>query len=86
MPPYTIEFRPAAARAFRNLPTDVRRRLTKKIDALATVPQPDGVKTLAGGEELYRIRVGDYRLVYQIRAAVLIAAVVRVAHRRDVYR
>lgn len=83
---YTIEFRPAAARDFRKLPADIRLRLAKKIDALATAPRPDGVKKLAGEAEFYRVRVGDYRIVYQIEDARLVVLVVRVGHRRDAYR
>lgn len=83
---YTIEFRPAAARHFRKRPDDVRSRLAKKIDALATPPRPDGVKKLTGETELYRVRLGDYRIVYQIEDARLVVLVVRVGHRRDAYR
>ncbi len=83
---YTIEFRPAAARDFRKLSADVRPRLAKKIDALATTPRPNGAKKLAGETELYRVRVGDYRIIYQVEDARLVVLVVRVGHRRDAYR
>ena len=83
---YRIEFTPAADRDFRGLPHDVQRRLRPKIDALAGSPRPHGVETLAGEKDLYRIRVGDYRIVYQIRDEVLLVVLVRIRHRRDVYR
>ena len=83
---YRIEFTPAADRDFRSLPQDVQRRLGPKIDALVRTPRPHGVETLAGEENLYRIRVGDYRIVYQIRDKALVIVPVRIRHRRDVYR
>lgn len=83
---YRIEFTPAADRDFRGLPQDVQRRLRPKIDSLAGNPRPHGVETLAGERGLHRLRVGDYRLVYQIRDEVLLVVLVRIRHRRDVYR
>mgnify|MGYP001580816136 FL=1 len=56
------------------------------MDALAATPRPKGVKKLTGTDDLYRIRVGDYRIVYQIHDDRLIVLVVRIGHRRDVYR
>ena len=56
------------------------------MDGLAKVPQPKGVKKLTGAEDLYRIRVGNYRVVYQIQDNCLIVLVVRIGHRKDVYR
>ncbi len=61
-------------------------RIETKIDGLARDPRPRGVKKLAGEEELYRLRVGDYRIIYQVRDRVLVVLVVNVGHRRDVYR
>jgi mRNA interferase RelE/StbE len=83
---YRIEFKPSAAKALTALPAEMRRRLAAKIDALAHQPRPRGVKKLVGEENLYRIVVGDYRIVYQIRDEVLLILVVRVGHRRDIYR
>ena len=83
---YRLEFAPAADRDFRALAEDVRRRLRPRIDALAENPRPHGVETLEGEKGLYRIRVGDYRIIYQIRDNALVVLVVRIGHRRDVYR
>ena len=83
---YTIEFRPSARKALSTLPTQIGARLAPKIDALADNPRPAGCVKLAGQENLYRIRVGDYRIVYQIQDNRLIVVVILVAHRRDVYR
>jgi mRNA interferase RelE/StbE len=83
---HRIEFTPAADRDFRGLPHDVQRRLRPKIDSLAGNPRPHSVETLAGKKDLHRIRVGDHRIVYQIRDEVLLVVLVKFRHRRDVYR
>lgn len=83
---YRIEFTRPARRNFVNLPPDIQRRLDPAILNLAENPRPPGCLKLAGPEAFYRIRVGDYRIVYQIQDAVLLVLVVRIAHRREVYR
>ncbi len=70
----------------RDLPPAARRRIASRIDALAREPRPPGAKLLAGPERFYRVRVGDYRVVYQVMDKVLRVLVVRIGHRRDVYR
>jgi mRNA interferase RelE/StbE len=83
---YTVHFKPSAARAFDRLPTDAKKRVAVAIDDLTTHPRPRGAVKLAGEEDLFRIRAGDYRVIYQIRDRELLVLVVRVGHRRDVYR
>ena len=83
---YAVEFSPSAAREFRKLAPEVQRRLSPHIDSLAQDPRRSGAKKLMGREDLWRIRVGDYRIVYEVRDRTLVVLVVRVAHRRDVYR
>lgn len=83
---YTVELKPSAAKALEALPKPDQRRIAARIDTLATDPRPVGVKKLEGEDDLYRVRVGDYRIVYQIQARRLIVLVVRIAHRHDVYR
>jgi mRNA interferase RelE/StbE len=83
---YQIEFVKQAAKQLRALPAQERERLQPKIDALATEPRPIGVIKLAGEEDLYRIRVGDYRIIYSIQDTQLLVLVVKIGHRRDVYR
>ena len=83
---YRIEFAPAADRGFRALAEDVRRRLRPGIDALSEKPRPHGVESLAGEKGIYRIRAGDYRITYQIRDNALVVLIVRIGHRREVYR
>ena len=83
---YTIEIAPVAERKLKKLSADILKRIIKAILKLEQDPRPQGVKKLSGEDELYRIRVGDYRIVYQIRDNELTVLVVRVAHRREVYR
>jgi mRNA interferase RelE/StbE len=61
-------------------------RLRDSVGALAGNPWPPGSIKMQGGDELYRVRVGEYRIIYQIRDAVLVVLVVQIGHRRDVYR
>lgn len=62
------------------------RRLTQSIRSLGENPRPPGCVKLAGGDSLYRIRSGDYRIIYQIRDAELLIVVVALGHRREIYR
>jgi len=61
-------------------------RIKKKIEALAAMPRPSGVKKLKGYKNYWRIRIGDYRVIYAIDDALAQIDVVRVAHRREVYQ
>lgn len=83
---YQIEFVKQAAKQFKILPTQEQERLKAKIDALVSEPRPVGVVKLVGEDNLYRIRVGDYRVVYVIQDDLLLILVVKIAHRREVYR
>ncbi len=84
---YRIEWLPSAIRAFVKLEPEVQQRLRPRIDALAQDPRPPGTVALKGSERGHvRIRVGDYRVVYRVEDNVLRVLVVRVAHRREVYR
>ena len=83
---YAVEFSPSAAREFRKLAPEIQRRLSPHIDSLAQNPCGSGAKKLKGREDLWRIRVFDYRIIYEVRDRTLVVLVVRVAHRRDVYR
>jgi len=83
---YTVEFSTAARRQFRKLPRNVQTIIQPEIDALADEPRPHGVEKMSGEKNAYRVRVGDYRIIYEIHDAVLIVVVVRVGHRREVYR
>jgi mRNA interferase RelE/StbE len=83
---YAVDFAPSAEREFRKLAREIQLRLRPRIDALASDPRPAGAKKLKGSEDLWRIRAGAYRIVYELRDRTLVILVVRVAHRREVYR
>jgi mRNA interferase RelE/StbE len=83
---YDIKVLPAGARALKKLEARVAVRLASAIDSLADDPRPHGVKKLEGAKDLYRVRVGPYRIIYQIHDAKLLIVVVTLGHRRDVYR
>ena len=83
---YAVVLLPAAQKSFDRLPRDIQRRIVARLTELETQPRPIGVKKMKGESDLWRLRVGDYRVVYEIRDQALIVAVVRLGHRRDVYR
>ena len=86
MPRYAVYFKPSADRQLAKLPRDVQRRIVTAVEALADDPRPPGAVKITGDNNLWRIRVGDYRVVYEIRKGRLVVLVLRVAHRKDVYR
>ena len=69
-----------------NLPNNIQERVYEKFSQLAEEPRPDGVVKLKGYDNEYRIRIGDYRLVYEIQDEQLIVLLVQCKHRRDVYK
>ncbi|OGG45836.1 MAG: addiction module toxin RelE [Candidatus Handelsmanbacteria bacterium RIFCSPLOWO2_12_FULL_64_10] len=83
---YRLKILPSAQRELAALPTKIQRQVDKRIRALATNPRPHGSIKLSGEKDLYRIQSGDYRIIYEIRDDVLLVTVVRVRHRKDVYR
>jgi mRNA interferase RelE/StbE len=83
---YHVVFTRRALRDLSALPQNDRARLAKRIDGLANDPRPHGAKKLEDLEGLYRLRVGDYRVLYTIEDQVVTVTVVRVGHRRDIYR
>jgi mRNA interferase RelE/StbE len=83
---YAIEFRPAARRDLAKLPRQMQRRISAKIDALAADPRPANCIKIAGIANSFRIRVGDYRVVYEIHDDRRLVIVFIVAHRRESYR
>ncbi|MFO0828728.1 MAG: type II toxin-antitoxin system RelE/ParE family toxin [Phycisphaerales bacterium] len=84
---YELLIKPSAGRELARLGTKQdRQRIVTAIRGLAEQPRPVGCEKLAGADDLYRIRIGDYRVVYEILDAELVITVVKVGHRRDVYR
>lgn len=83
--PYKIELSKRAGRQLKGLSREVQVRIGRAIDGLAQTPVPQNARKLVGLEDLYRIRVGDYRVVYTIQHEVLLVLVVAVGHRREIY-
>ena len=83
---YQIQITPAAQKAIQKLPAVARGRVEDAIEKLADQPRPAGVKKLRGLDDTYRIRVGDFRVLYQIFDAKLIVLIIEVGDRKDVYR
>jgi mRNA interferase RelE/StbE len=86
MASFRIEFARSATKELRGIDRIWIPKILSAIESLAEDPRPSGCKKLAGAEHTYRIRIGDYRVVYEVQNAVLVVLVVRIGHRRDVYR
>ncbi|MEN6576349.1 MAG: type II toxin-antitoxin system RelE/ParE family toxin [Phycisphaerales bacterium] len=82
---YKLEITSSAAKELSDIPREDLRRIVTRIQALADDPRPPGSKKLCA-QEKYRIRQGDYRVLYRIEDDILVVYVVKIAHRRDVYR
>jgi mRNA interferase RelE/StbE len=83
---YHVEFTKQAAKQFKAVPSQEQQRMKPRIDALSVDPRPNGVTKLAGEENIYRIRVGNYRVIYNIQDHQLLVLVVKIGHRRNVYQ
>ena len=88
MAAYTIEFVKSARKEFERLPVKIRAKTAEALHLLAQNPYSEllKIKKMKGGANLYRIRLGDYRLVYEIRNDRLVVLIIKVGHRREVYR
>lgn len=86
MKSYRVEFTTAAAKELMKLDPGIRRRVLSGIADLEEDPRPSGCKELVGETNAWRIRIGDYGVLYEVIDNVLVVTVVRVAHRREVYR
>ncbi|MDZ7970480.1 MAG: type II toxin-antitoxin system RelE/ParE family toxin [Nostoc sp. DedSLP03] len=83
---YEVKFTNGARKMFKKLSQELQDRIQPKIDELAIEPRPNGVKKLQGEENTYRIRVGDYRVIYDIFDDVLLVNVIDVGHRSKIYK
>jgi len=82
----SIEFLPTALKELSKLPLEVQQRIADRIDELKTNPYPPGIKALKNGDGRLRFRVGDYRVIYRIEADNLVIIVIKVGHRRNIYK
>lgn len=86
MATYRVEWKPSAAKEIRKLPKAVILRVLVAIETLASDPNPPGVIKLRGTDHTYRLRIGEYRVVYTVEETALRIEIVRVRHRSDAYR
>ncbi|MGP8244250.1 MAG: type II toxin-antitoxin system RelE family toxin [Bryobacteraceae bacterium] len=82
---YSVEVKPPARKELETLPDSVLARVVKKIESLGHAPRPTGCKKLRGYKGQWRVRVGDWRVVYIIDDAAKLISVTRIAQRREVY-
>jgi mRNA interferase RelE/StbE len=83
---YRVTLRPAARRRLAKLDPIISKRIVAALDALAEDPRPPGVRALTGHHGWLRLRVGDWRMVYEVHDNELHVLVIEIAHRREVYR
>ena len=83
---YTVHVKKSAVKELAQLPRREQRRIASAIDDLATAPRPTGARKLVGTDDTYRLRVGDYRVLYELVDDRLVVLVIRIGHRKDIYR
>ena len=83
---YQVLIKGSARKELAALSLPLQKRIDTRIRALSENPRPSGIKKLAGDENLYRLRVSDYRIIYQIQDKALLVLVIKIRHRREVYR
>jgi mRNA interferase RelE/StbE len=86
MASFSLQWRASTGKDLRRLPRDDVRRIIAVATKLADEPLPHGSEKLTGSERTYRIRVGDYRIVYELLRDAKVVEIQRVRHRKDVYR
>ncbi len=83
---YRIEVKRSAAKALQKTPKADQKRIADKIDSLAQNPSNPDTTKMKGNNPFHKIRVGDYRIIYEIQEEVLIILIVKIGHRKDVYK
>jgi len=86
MSEYTVSVKRSAAKALKGVPVRHQQRIVTAINGLREEPRPDGIKTLDSQKKVYRLRVGSYRIIYQVKDRELLVLVVHLGDRREVYR
>lgn len=82
---YSVEVKPSAQKELEALPDNILARVLQKMETLRTAPRPAGWKKLKGYRDQWRVRVGDWRVVYIINDPAKLISITRIAHRREVY-
>ena len=83
---YSLEISRTAEKQLRKLPAEEQRRVARAMLALAEKPRPAGARKLTGYDDVYRIRVGVYRILYSVSGRKLVIIILKVGHRKDIYR
>ena len=83
---YRIEWRPSIKKDLKRVSKSEVPRIIKAVEALSDTPRPSGSTKLSGSESTYRIRIGSYRVIYEIYDDTILIEVVKVGHRKDVYK
>ncbi|MFP4069784.1 MAG: type II toxin-antitoxin system RelE family toxin [Verrucomicrobiota bacterium] len=83
---YNIEWRPSTKKDLKRISKTEVQRIIKAVESLSGQPRPPGSTKLSGSDLTYRIRVGNYRVIYEIHDEIILIEVVKVGHRKDVYR
>ena len=83
---YSVEFKKSAAKTLRKLPQSVKKRIIDKLSEIENSPPPSVETKLIGNNPFHRIRVGDYRIIYEIQNDILVILVIKIGHRRDIYK
>ena len=83
---YSLEIRRTAEKQLRKLPAADRRRVARAMLALGEEPHPSGSRKLTGYDDVFRIRVGVYRIIYSVSGRTLVIIILKIGHRKDIYR
>lgn len=86
MASYKVAWKQSARKELRKLEREAILRILKAVEALAADPYPPGARKLTGSEHTYRIRTGDYRIVYNVLSSTLVIEIIRVGHRKNIYK
>ena len=83
---YSVEFKKSAAKNLRKLPQSVQKRIIDKLSENENSPPPSVETKLKGNNPFHRIRVGDYRIIYEVQNDILVILVIKIGHRKDIYK
>jgi mRNA interferase RelE/StbE len=83
---YTVHYQSPAEAVLRKLSKEIQIRIIRKVDELARNPFPPGTEKLSAANNLWRIRIGDFRVIYSVERKELVVLVLKIGHRREIYR
>lgn len=86
MSPYKIIWKRSAVKELKSLPKEIIQKIYRAVTELSDIPFPAGARKLVGSQHSFRIRIGDYRVVYNVESKILTIEIVRVGHRKEIYK